>query len=155
MSSVPDGTKTTVVRRRRRRREKSGWKAIPNAAKILIGLCLLVLILFPVAQSNGWFKRRVKEKPLADVRPADLVLAEASFEARSRTLRGLIRNNSGTAYKDVVVSYTLKGAQGLEVGTILASISKLGPHEKAPFETDPMPKNAVIYELREIVGTPR
>ena len=128
---------------------------MPVTAKILIGLCLLVLILFPLAQDNGWFKRRVKETPVADVRPADLMLAEASFETRSRTMKGLVLNNSGTAYNDVVVSYTLKGAGGLEVGTILASIPKLGPHEKAPFQTDPMPKEAVTYDLREIVGTPR
>jgi hypothetical protein len=154
MSSVPD-PKTNAVRRRRRRGKESGWKNIPSAAKILIGLCLLVLIFFPVAQDNGWFKRRIKEAPVAEVHSSELVLDEVQLQKATRTLKGFVVNRSGKAYKDVVVSYSMSDVNGGDLGVIMATISTVAPHQRAAFETDPMPEKAMTYGLREIVGTPR
>ena len=128
---------------------------MPTSAKVVIGVCLLTVILIPAVKQTGWLKRRVAERPLADVRPPDLVLGETRFVTQSRSIKGVVVNNSGTAYKDVVVSYDLRDARGIGLGTVLATVSKLGPHEKTAFDTGPIPKNAVNYDLREIVGSPR
>ena len=126
-----------------------------RSALALIGSCILVVILIPVALDNGWFKHKVAvDKAVPDISQPDLVLVEESFDPASRTVRGVIFNNSGTAYKNVAVSYKLKTARQMEIGAVLARIPSVAAHGRASFRTDPMPADAAIHELREIAGMP-
>ena len=143
-------------RRRRRRDEPKGWKAIPKSVKILLGVCLAVLIFVPLGLQNGWIGRRhVDTSPITAAGPSGLVIAEASLDTGSRTIKGVVRNTSKTAFRDVQVSYYIRDAAGLEAGQILALIPAIGPNESAGFQTDPLPTNGREFVLREVVGTPR
>src|SRR6266542_1472610 len=140
-SASPPGSGT--VRRRRHRDRRKGWKAIPKPVKILMGVCLLVLIVVPVALQNGWIGRKHADTSgLSNSGPSGLVVSEAALDVASCTIKGVVKNTSRTAYKDVQVSYYLRDAAGLEAGTILGIVASIGPGESAKFQTDPLPSSA-------------
>jgi hypothetical protein len=113
------------------------------------------MVLIPLSNARGWFKsKRTPDLSSITARKSDLALVEVQFEDKSRTIKGVIANNSATPYKDVVISYNMRGAEGVGLGAIEATLPSLGPHGKASFETDAMPKDALTYDLREIVGVP-
>lgn len=121
-----------------------------------MGVCILMLILVPVALRNGWIGRRqVETSSVSSSGPSGLVVAEASLDSTSHTIKGVIRNTSRSAFRDVQVSYYIRDAAGLEAGTILGTIAAIGPNESASFQTDPLPTNGKEFVLREVVGTPR
>jgi len=157
MSSGSEPLSQPVRRRRRRRKqEPTGWKAIPNVAKLLIATCLLVMIVVPVAIQQSLVALRAIDKsalPLAT--PSSLVIAEASLDLATRTIVGSVKNTSKSSFKDVQVSYNIRDAAGREIGTTLATIAGVGPNEIARFRTDPLPENGREFVLREVAGTAR
>jgi hypothetical protein len=149
-------TSSSNVHRRRRRIEESGWRSIPNTFKILACVSLALMALIPLSNTRGWFKHKSSvDLSSITAKQSDLELVEAQFQDKSRTIKGVVVNSSATPYKDVVISYNLRSAQGEGLGAIEATLAQLGPHDKASFETAVLPKDALTYELREIVGTAR
>jgi hypothetical protein len=156
MSSAPQSDSEHVRRRRRRRDEPKGWKAVPKPVKILVGICLLVLLLVPIGLQNGWIgRKRGDTSTSSNSGPSGLIISEAGLDVPSRTIKGIVKNTSKTAYRDVQVSYYIREAGGVEAGTILGVIASIGPNETAGFQTDPLPPNAREFVLREVAGTPR
>ena len=156
MSSASPTGAQPVRRRRRRRAEPKGWKAIPKPVKILMGLCLAVLILLPLAWQNGWIRRSpVSIAPDAPAAQSPLVISEATRDRVTRTIQGVVKNNSANAYGEVQVSYYVRDAYGVEAGMVMASIPAIGPNDSKSFQTDPIPQNGSEFVLREVVGTPR
>jgi hypothetical protein len=121
-----------------------------------MGICILMLILVPVALQNGWIgHKRVETSGLANTGSSGLVIGEASLDSVSRTIKGVVRNTSKNAFRDVQISYYIRDAAGLEAGTIVATVAAIGPNESANFQSDPLPTNGKEFVLREVVGTPR
>lgn len=121
-----------------------------------MGICVAMLILVPVALQKGWIGRRHAEtSAISNSGPSGLTIAEATLDPSSRTIKGVVKNTSKNAFRDVQVSYYIRDAAGLEAGTILGTVAEIAPNGSAIFQTDPLPTNGKEFVLREVVGTPR
>src|ERR1044072_291600 len=131
----------------------TAWHAIPTALKILLCLCVAGLIAIPVF-SPQWLRKKKGEIAAAPVPPSDLSLSEERFQAKSRTIKGTIVNSSDTPYHDITISYGVTGKRGGLLGTVEATLERVGPHDKASFETSKVPPDAANFGLLGIAGTP-
>src|SRR5690348_3625412 len=105
MSSPADPT-SQPTRRRRRINEPKGWKAVPKVVKILLPICVVIVVLIPMAVKNGWIRRaQVDTTVLTSSGPSGLMIAEAALDPASRTIKGVVSNTSKNSYRDVQVSY--------------------------------------------------
>lgn len=133
-----------------------------------LGVCLLVLILFPLAHRFGWFRTRRGPLPPpaaaavappvpdpASQQPVDLALSEVHprVEGAARRLEGQVRNNSSSRYENVQVFLTIRSRSGARLGTVTGRIDSIAPKSMATFRTGDLPDGAFRHTLREITGT--
>jgi hypothetical protein len=121
---------------------------------------LVLIIVVPLSRSKRSAKGPLVSPATVDTTVAnsfvqDLMLENAEFQAGSRTMKGMVINKSGRAYRNVVISYTMRDEQGHYVTAVSAEVAMIGPRAKAAFETNPIPPGARRIDLREITGTPR
>jgi hypothetical protein len=120
---------------------------------------LILIVSVPLSKSKLFLKkppaRAVGRTTVANVFAQDLILENAEFQAGSRTMKGVVVNRSDRAYKDVVISYTMRDEQGHYVTAVSAEVASIGPRHKAVFETNRIPPGTLSADLREIAGTPR
>ena len=143
--------------RRRRVDPPKGWKAIPLGVKVLALICLLVLILIPVAKQRGGLRQ---EKPVENTVTdtgyvPGLVVSEATVDRKSRTVKGIVTNGTDKTMDDVTVTYYVRDDAGAEAGEISAKIGRLAPHQNAHFESTPMDPRGADPVLRYVTGIPR
>jgi len=143
---------------RRHHSKRKGWKAIPKIFILLGILCVALLILIPLAKQNGWFQRPVAMSTGAPAVPSfvsGLELTEAFFDPPSGTIKGKVENKTGRGYRNVDMSFDVRDGSNMEAGLVTASISQLGPHESASFQTTKLASSGRLFLLRELVGEPQ
>ncbi len=141
--------------RRKRRQPERGWKSVPKWVIVLVPLCLLLVLLFPLGRKYHWFRRPPAPAQEAVLPPPALLLDELSLDRQTGRLSGVISNSSGRPYENVQVSFSLRDRRGIDAGVLVATIPRLEAHSSGRFTSDPLPKEAPDYDLREITGTPR
>jgi len=154
MSRAPDPHPAAV--RQRRPEPLRGRKGVPKFVLAIAALCIATLILIPVAKQKGWFSRQrpVDGPPTVTGYIPGLTVSESTVDPASRTVKGVVTNETDKTMDDVEISYEVHA--GLpQVGLLIARIPQLGPHQKAKFETNPMPRNGWEPVLREVTGNPR
>jgi hypothetical protein len=153
-----------MTERTRKRSHHQSLKSLKRSIVVILLAFLLVAGLLAVRQ-RGRFRTEPgsnaksfsKSKNLKDLTalPALLSIKEIKFDDKTRTLKGILANPTGKGYKAVEMSFQVLAPDNTEIGVIEATVPGVEPNQDAHFETSPMPKGAVAYSVREIIGTPR
>jgi hypothetical protein len=140
--------------RQKSHHEPGVWKAIPKIVKVLVLLCVLVLILIPVAKQKRWFEssQPATQDVVGTGYTPDLQISEAQLHRPTRTIRGTVKNDSNKVYLDVTVSFFVRDVNSAEAGEVLAKVGRLDPHATAPFETQALSPKGTQFFLREVTG---
>jgi len=87
--------------------------------------------------------------------PATLSIREISIDWKTRKLKGVLENPTGTSYKSVVISFKILSPSNSLMEIVEASVPGLEPKQNAKFETSPLPTGAAAFAVREILGMPQ
>jgi hypothetical protein len=135
-----------------------GKKAVLLGLLAAAVLSVALLIVIPLAGKKHLGAQTRPARPISlDAVPTvrsvtDLVLGEDEFARRSRTVKGVVVNQSDKTYNNVVVSYVMRDSHGSFIGAVGATVPQVAPHARASFETDAISKDFSSYDFREIHG---
>lgn len=137
--------------RRRRRRKPTGLKAVPKIVWVALAICLMVVLGIPIVSYQGWRLRQgVFGSSVAHEGARGAVVSEAALDTACNCIRGTISNSSNQAYNEVHLLFQLHGPDSKDLGTVIALVSRLQPHNSLKFATDSLPGGTAKFELKEI-----
>lgn len=137
-----------------------------GTTKLLKLLIFLVLLLFCAgvwlvqrnrskARLGSISQANLKSNPALSVMPATLSIREIAIDWKTRKLKGILENPTGTSYKSIVISFKILSPSDSLLDVVEASVAGLEPKQNAKFETSPLPSGAAAFAVREILGMPR
>jgi hypothetical protein len=127
---------------------------------LLAGLLVLGLNNFSrsatpdVYDSKTLPPRVVVGRPVSDPRlqPVDLEVLNIRIvkDVKPRVVTGVVRNNTGKSFKSAQIIYLLADENGSLIGTEVARVANLGPHDSVTFRARLQAERADAVEVREI-----
>ena len=157
-----------VVKQRRRRKDRSKVAVATSAAAVGAATLIVAAVIgYRLSARNSAAAQTSARRDGSTVTAANtgadhiaaqevhtefnLVVPEAGIVERGgiRRIKGVLQNNGRVAYKNVEIVFAAQDG-GLQSQIVTASVARVEPGGVVAFETGPLPKGTVRFDLRPV-----